>query len=195
MPRNVPLMALSPLVPATTPYHLSPMHFDVYRKHPRRLPCTMLLPHGDIATHILVWLTLPGRAIRSTLRLASMQLKLHFSRPDALAAPNPYPLVRTVLETEAYKRRGGTVTSQPSWGYLTTVSSVMPHPAAPSSVTIASPAASGLRGWRRPRGAPSAPVAGIRASLWSGVCGETGECMAWSPWSSVASKETVPGRD
>lgn len=46
MPRKVLLMALSPLMPATTPYHVSPTPFDGYRKHPRRLPRTMLLPHG-----------------------------------------------------------------------------------------------------------------------------------------------------
>lgn len=74
-----------------------------------RVPCSF--PTAHIATYILVWLTLPGRTRHSTLRLASTQLKLHLSRPDALAAPNPYPLVLTVLENEPYARRGGAVTA------------------------------------------------------------------------------------
>lgn len=88
-----------------------------------RVPCSF--PTAHIATYILVWLTLPGRTRHSTLRLASTQLKLHSSRPDALAAPNPYPLVLTVLENEPYARRGGAVTRRPSRGCWTTVSSVV----------------------------------------------------------------------
>jgi hypothetical protein len=88
-----------------------------------RVPCSF--PTARIATYILVWLTLPGRTRHSTLRLASTQLNLHLSRPDALAAPNPYPLVLTVLENEPYARRGGAVTRRPSRGCWTTVSSVV----------------------------------------------------------------------